>query len=249
MEDRIIWKTIAKTEGIVVEERKTIRSRRVRVARISYEEWLEVAQKWARIVKKVEDGEKFATRTHFGTELLNGFNNQPIMASSWLSPYSENGYAADDKYNLNIAYCGICTNCHMHYHNSMAVTCPLYHRLVNHQRVCLYMNTRAPVHFWIFMELMKEYTGPYFFRDEEYLEDIRVLALREARIIYRAILEDCPDEERAKKDNTKFIEWEDIPPLPPLLYSFRNHHFSSRYASYENILDIIRPPGGKWKYL
>ena len=150
-----------------------------------YESWRWEARKWEKIIEKVRKGERFADR--YPGE---GFADLDVMCAG---DYSGSliarsfGFRERLKTGLESGW-GYCKRfkCYGHFHG--APDCPLFLRKVDGIRVCFYFSD-PPSHFWRFIEEM---------RKKEVSQEI---ALKEAEIIYQAVLDSCPDIKRAEKED------------------------------------------------
>jgi len=122
--------------------------------KIPYENWLSSAQKWAEIVKRIEEGEEFSSPS--------GFYDLEVVES-----------------------CGYCQWARGH---GGCWQCSLA-RLAGALPVCGY-SLRIKSHF----SLMVSFMG----------NDLLLRALPHARIVKKAILDDCPDKDKAIKDGIVF---------------------------------------------
>lgn len=98
---------------------------------------------------------------------------------------------------LVATYCGYCLNVKKHFASNMCRGCALYHKKTNGTPIC-FEGTYEVSYLFLFLREMKEYPIN--------LED----AQRYAEIILQAILEDCPNKDRAIQDGIIFPTKETI---------------------------------------
>ena len=167
--------------------------------KITYENWLWSARKWTKILEDVKKGKNFVPRG----DLKIGFGDIAVTGGEGYCKQ----YSCDEE------------TCKARHFDRSAIpdaTCPLFHRKVDGIRICYAKPPTWPcvcpfTHFWIFVGEMRK---PNYWDCLPTNEEImrirksfsRETALKEAEIIYRAILEDCPDKKRAQEDGIIFID-------------------------------------------